>query len=205
MGFHATVSRQLGDPSGWFGRLLVRLLNRVNVPINGAALEALDLIPDEVLLDLGFGGGALLEQALNESPTLQAIGLDRSPDAVAVVRRRLRHFVDAGRLALLEGDAAAMPFPEGTASALVTVNTLYFWPDPTQVLDECHRVLTPTGRLALAYTDAERLDRMEGFRRYSPEAVEALLEAAGFTRITTTRFEEAGGFLVTRAQREAAV
>ncbi|NNF57867.1 MAG: methyltransferase domain-containing protein [Rhodothermaceae bacterium] len=204
MGFGATVSRQLGDPSGRFGRLLVRLLNWVNAPVNEAALDALDLTPDDVLLDLGFGGGALLREALIDHPTLQALGLDRSPDAVAVARRRLRRFVDTGRLALLEGDAAAMPFAEGACSSLATVNTLYFWPEPAQVLAECHRVLTPGGRLALAYTDAERLDRMEGFRRYNPEAVGVLLEAAGFTHVTTTRFDQAGGFLVTRAQREEA-
>lgn len=186
MGFRAYLARQLGHPDGPFGRMLVRLLNRANASLNDAVLDALPLRPGGHLLELGFGGGSLLAASLRLQPDLKATGLDRSSEAVAVVAKRRHEEIEAGRLTLLEGQATDLPFPDGTFSAVAAVNVLYFWPDLEPVLAECRRVLAPGGRLVLGYTDATRLETMDGFHPRSPGTLEAILEETGFEDVTTS-------------------
>ncbi len=46
-------------------------------------------------------------------------------------------------------DAAALPFPEASFDVVLSVNTIYLWPDPARVLAEMNGVLKLDGRLVL--------------------------------------------------------
>jgi len=125
------IARQLGDPSGPFGRLVMsRLLNRGNDELISATLTALALEPRDRYLDVGFGGGVSFEKAARVL-TGKMLGVDPSPDMVESPSDALRSLIRAGRLELKVGDVAAIPVPPGTIDKLLTTNTIYFWPDST--------------------------------------------------------------------------
>lgn len=63
--------------------------------------------------------------------------------------RRCRALIDAGQLDLKVGDAGAMPWDAATFDAILSVHTIYFWPEPAGSLAEARRVLRSGGRFVL--------------------------------------------------------
>ena len=198
------LARQLGHPSGWTGRAVLRMLNRANAVMAEAALAALALGPEDELLDVGFGGGDLLARAL-DTPGLRATGLDRSTDAVVTAAARFRTALDEDRLWLREGDAADLPFADRTFTAVASLNTLYFLDDPAAAFAEWARASRSGGRLALGYAAPASLRRrplFESFHVHAAPDVEAMLAEAGWADVSTidhgTRHR---AFHLTRARR----
>lgn len=182
------IARQLARPSGLIGRwLTARWLNRANGAMNRLTLDGLALRPGDRVLEIGFGGGDLLERILAARPDVAVAGLDLSADMVAVVERRLAVAVRARRLRLVQGDIQSMPYADGEFTRVCSVNTLYFWSDPAAALRECHRVLVPGGILVLCFDAREALEQWPGHRHgftlYDVSEVESMLADAGFGEV----------------------
>ena len=70
-------------------------------------LEILRKSRGEVICEVGTGSGCIVASILNELPNVRAIGLDRSPDALAIARRNSEKHGVSGRLELIESDVFA--------------------------------------------------------------------------------------------------
>jgi SAM-dependent methyltransferase len=97
------------------------------------------------LIEIGFGPGQMLETFHLRAPQLAIAGVDPSE---LMVRRAQRRSPQAD---LRLGAAAAMPFPDGHADVVISVNNLPMWPDLAAALREIHRVLRPGGAVVLAW------------------------------------------------------
>ena len=96
------------------------------------------------VLEIGFGTGANLP---SYPPGLRLTGIDVSPRMLAVGRDRARELgVD---VELVEADAQALPFGDGTFDTVVSTLVLCAVPDERATIAELHRVLRPGGRLLL--------------------------------------------------------
>jgi ubiquinone/menaquinone biosynthesis C-methylase UbiE len=179
------LAAQLRRPSGLFGRhVLPRVLNRGNAPMNALTAELLDLVDDDHVLEVGFGGGDLLARLVPVVTRGRIVGVDFSPAMMALSERRFSAPIRAGRLALRCADVDALPCPSETLTKACTVNTIYFWPDPVASLAEIRRALRPGGRLVVAFNPPAVASKLpytrHGFTLHEPEHVCALLGDAGF-------------------------
>jgi arsenite methyltransferase len=179
------IAAQLRRPSGWFGRLvMVRFFDKYNQRIIERALEALDLHSDERVLDIGFGGGVSLGLLAEKLTSGKVYGVDLSEDMVREARKRFSRLIRQGRMELKTGDIARLPYDNEALDKVCTINTIYFWSDPTGMLAEIRRVLKPGGRLVIGFRSREKMEQMQmflhGFTLYTPEAVRALLIQAHF-------------------------
>ena len=104
------------------------------------AREVLDLLGpgDGLCLDLGCGSGLYFGVLAATGRTV--VGLDRSADQLRIAQGRSRQIV--------QGDAAALPFADGTFPTVVTTFISTDVDDFAAVLAEAARVLTPGGLLA---------------------------------------------------------
>jgi arsenite methyltransferase len=138
------------------------------------------------VLEVGFGGGGLLRSLLLGTRG-EVFGADVSDALIARARHRFERDVRRGRLHLYRASAESLPLPPATVTRAVSVNSLYFWPDPTAALAELARVLKPGGRLVLAFEPAGELRKWPGhrfgFRLFETAQVKALMEAAGFAEV----------------------
>jgi SAM-dependent methyltransferase len=115
-------------------------------PSFGAILSALQLRPDDILLEIGCGGGAFLQQALASG--CRAAAIDHSPEMVALARELNADAIGAGRLEIVEGAAEHLPFPDDTFTCAAMMQVFFFL-DAPRVLAECRRVIRPDGRVAV--------------------------------------------------------
>ena len=179
------MARQLRKPSGLFGRfVLPRRLSRINVPLNEATLAALDLQPDDRVLEVGFGPGDLIARIEPLVPCGSVSGADFSPEMVALCAKRFSDATRSGRVHLECASAEALPFGDGCFTKACTVNTLYFWSDPAVALVEFGRVLAESGRLVLTFSPRATMQSLvvaeHGFTLYDPDEIRVLLQDAGF-------------------------
>ncbi|WP_228978758.1 class I SAM-dependent methyltransferase [Streptomyces sp. DH12] len=142
-------------------------------------------------LDLGCGDGPLLE-LLARSGVAVLAGVDLSPEALALARRRTGVPADA---ALVRGRAQRLPFASGTFDACLSHMALMLMGDIEQVLAEVARVLAPGGTLACvvgggAVTDEDAYGRFLSLLR---RAVDALPAERRVPRLGDPRARDAGG------------
>lgn len=183
------MAKQLGHPSGIWGRLLLRLLNRENAGMHQLAFEQLAIRQGDLILEIGFGGGSLLARILETGLPEKVVGIDYAEDALKITQQKLRRYMRSGQLTLQQGNASNLPFPDQHFDHICTVNTLYFLPDAQAVFRECYRVLMPEGTVVICYNTKALLEAQgliqQGFKGYEVEAVENLLDQIGFQSIQT--------------------
>ena len=181
------IARQACRPSGLVGRALLRLMEWETSHLNQEALDALALVAEERVLEVGYGHGRTVAAAAACAPGALLAGIDVSEDAARFAARRCRAAIATGRVDLRVGDSAALPWPDGAFDKALSVHTLYFWPEPGRDLREVRRVLRPGGRFVLAFRerteDAVATFPPQIYRFYSTADVIALLTTAGFSAV----------------------
>jgi SAM-dependent methyltransferase len=153
-------------------------------PSFGAILERLQLRPEDVLLEIGCGGGAFLEQALRSGCSAKAV--DHSAEMVRGASELNAGAIADGRLELVQASADALPFPDDSCTCAAMMQVFFFL-DPEPVLAECRRVVRDGGRLAI-FTVTEEAKGSPAApepmasrgRFYTDEQLVGLARAAGF-------------------------
>jgi arsenite methyltransferase len=116
----------------------------------GAPVEAADLRPGEVVVDLGSGAGLdVFLAASRVGPAGRAIGVDMTPEMVARARAH------AARLAVANaefrlGEIEHLPLPDACADVVISNCVINLVPDKARAFAEASRVLKPGGRLVVA-------------------------------------------------------
>jgi demethylmenaquinone methyltransferase/2-methoxy-6-polyprenyl-1,4-benzoquinol methylase len=105
-------------------------------------VSRIDVGPRETVLDVATGTGAVTTELVRQRGCT-VVGLDQSPEMLAVARRR----VPAG-VTLVEGRAEQLPFPDATFDALTFAYLLRYVDDPAATLQELTRVVRPGATIA---------------------------------------------------------
>jgi arsenite methyltransferase len=192
-----------------FGQLLYSDDDRREVP-DGAAHASLgcgnptavaELLPGEVVLDLGSGGGIdVILSARRVGPTGMAYGLDMTDEMLALAKRNAEEAGVANAI-FLKGVIEDVPLPTESVDVVISNCVVNLSIDKAAVLAEMARVLKPGGRIGISDVVAEdRLLAEERAERgsyvgciagaLSRGEYETGLEAAGFAGVTVTYTHE---------------
>lgn len=125
-----------------------------------------ELREDEVVLDLGSGGGIdVLLSAKRVGPGGKAIGLDMTDEMLELARRNVD---DAGatNVEFIKGHIEAIPLPAASVDVVISNCVINLAADKSAVLREIARVLRPGGRVGVtdivaddSLSPAERRER----------------------------------------------
>jgi arsenite methyltransferase len=179
------LAKQLAHPSGFVGKhVMGRVLNRTTSAHNLLVLDQLAVQPTDRVLEVGFGGAALLEKIVEKAFEGFVAGVELSEAMVANAQLRFRAEITAGCLEIQQGRAESLPYPNAHFNKACTVNTVNFWPDLARCFGELSRVIQPGGQLILGYPSAQAvrdagLDQ-RGFLAYSTDELKTGLVAQGF-------------------------
>jgi SAM-dependent methyltransferase len=134
-------------PSGSAWREHAEHFERGYADFDAAYLAAVAAGPDDLVLDVGSGPGAL---ALEIATTARrVVGIDVSAPLVDLARRRARA-AGQGHVEFVVGDAQVDPLPdEGAVDVVVSHFGSMFFEDPVAAFTALFRALRPGGRLVL--------------------------------------------------------
>ena len=108
-----------------------------------------------------------IELAVAQATNVHVTGIDLSQTMVQAASRRNAQTIKSGRVELRLGDAMTLPFADEQFDKIMSIHTLYFWPDPLSTLAEIFRVLKPGGKLAITLsTGKEGSTEVTGLERY---------------------------------------
>jgi len=109
--------------------------------------EALELLPDERVLDVacGSGNGAL---AAARRSWGNVVGVDFVPSLLE--RGRERALVERLNVEFVEGDAAELPFEDASFDVVISIFGAMFAPEQEKAAAELLRVCKPGGRIGMA-------------------------------------------------------
>jgi ubiquinone/menaquinone biosynthesis C-methylase UbiE len=128
----------------------IRALHAPEKDVEAAIIRRLTAKPIENFLDAGTGTGRMLE--LLAPHARRAIGIDVSPEMLAIARDRLaREKLPEVQVRL--GDIYRLPFANGGDAGFDAVlfhQVLHYLDDPGAAVAEAARVMRPGGRLAIA-------------------------------------------------------
>jgi len=118
-------------------------------------------LPDDaqVVVDVGcaFGYGTA---ALRGRSARRVVGVEPDPDHLREAARRYP------QIRVLEGDATALPFEDGSADAVVMLDVLEHLPDPRAALAEARRVLRRDGVVVVSVPHRGPLARIDALNLY---------------------------------------
>jgi SAM-dependent methyltransferase len=196
---------QAGRPHGAVARLTGWVLLFADRRTNRWVVQVLAPAAEDDVLELGSGPGDALVRIARLGGSGRLVGLDLSPEMVAVAARRAARPRRAGPVELVCADVAqVLPFGDASFDKVFSVHTAYFWADPAAVVAEVHRVLRPGGTLVLAgewretgvWWDAPFA--RAGYRVFAPEELAAFLMAVGFEGIRIARLRSGDHLVVGR-------
>lgn len=141
---------------------------------NRLGLEALKLVPNSTVVDIGCGTGSALRHASAAVTSGKLVGIDPVPRMVEIARQETVRHSAAGRIEFYEGAAEKLPLEDAFADFVLAFDSFDHWNDQLQGLKEVSRVLKPSGQFVVV-KDGGLPNGSEARRRF----MEAL-EVTGF-------------------------
>ena len=171
--------------------------NKLSQKIMPWAMRGAEL--GENVLEVGPGPGLTTEILRQRFAQVTAIEIDLR------LAQSLQQRMRGTNVRVIEGDATAMPFPDGSFSGAVSFTMLHHVPSPAlqdQLLAEVHRALKPGGIFIGTDSVWSRIFQLLHFRDtmvlVDPNTFAARLEKAGFTDVSVKVADRAFKF---RARR----
>ena len=147
-----------------------------------AALDTLAALPRRVL-DLGTGTGAVARLVAERYPEAEVVGADIAAQMIEEARR----LTDSSRVTYQVADAQKLPFADGSFDLITLGNMIPFF-------DELARVITPGGRVLVAY-----LAGPETPIYVTPERLRDELARRGFTEFAEVSAGRGSAFLAVKS------
>ena len=142
------LERQFGNPEGLIGHFVGHAMALEHRALHREVVRRLGIGPDDRVLEIGFGPGTAVRLAALVAQHVSGVDISRA--MVSQALRRNREGVLAGRVDLRLGSAEALPYADGSFTAVFEVNSIHHWDDQLQGLREVRRVLRSGGRALFA-------------------------------------------------------
>lgn len=151
-GFHFPVGRDACLTVGYPPSVLEALPGEALESFAGVGypFRAGIIRPGDTVLDVGAGSGTdALVAARLAGPRGKVLALDMTPAMTAKLRALVAR-LDIPNVAVLEGNAEAIPLPEASVDVVTSNGMLNLVPDKRKAIAEIRRVLRPGGRVQIA-------------------------------------------------------
>ena len=176
---------QCARPKGALGSVMLSFMNYTHAQLTNWGLKLVNVQDGWTMLDVGCGGGFTIRRLLKRSQDAQVYGIDISEESVAKAKKVNAEVLDKQVFVTL-GSAEKLPYEDGKFNLVTAVETVYFWPNLPNCLQEVRRVLKSGGKFAILVevvdSDSKWTNVVEGMTAYSPEDLKKLLDEAGLTQ-----------------------
>ena len=192
--FKQKLVDQVRKPSGVLGKIIAKGMNRGHAKLAIWGLSHVKIAPDDIILDIGCGGGGNIERYAKIILNGKIYGIDYSKTAITVSTEINKKYIEQGIVEIYQASVSPLPFEDDSFNLVSGFEAYYFWTDLTRALKEIYRVLKPNGHLILVNEGylcnnekkrrrAEKWSILGNFTIHTPEEYRKFLEEAGFSNI----------------------
>lgn len=177
------LASQLSHPKGENGIATAKSMNVANDNMIRNVINQIDIFDAINILEIGPGNGLHIKYLFEKNPNINYIGIDISELMVQEATELNSEFTK-GKAIFELTDGEIIDKKDKSVDAIFTVNTLYFWKNPKEYLQEIFRVLKIDGQLIIGFIPKSTMEKIPfakyGFELYEDESVQNLLEDTGF-------------------------
>ncbi|WP_431608928.1 class I SAM-dependent methyltransferase [Chryseobacterium sp. 'Rf worker isolate 10'] len=186
------LAQNLANPQGEKGLEIGEMMNATNISMTLESIKTLVIDDEQQILEIGHGNAAHLKSIMSLAKNLRYTGIDISETMHNEAKRLNKEFESEADFVLYEGKK--LPFRDRSFDKIFTVNTVYFWENPIEFLNEIHRVLKDDGTFVLTFGQREFMEKLPfteyDFTLYSNSEMEELISKSRFKRMKTSEKEE---------------
>lgn len=186
------VAQHLARPEGEKGLEIGEMMNATNIGMTLESIHALVIEDHEHILEIGHGNADHVKHILNKARNINYTGIDISETMHQEAIRLNEAFGNQAEFRLYDGQA--LPFGDQTFDKIFTVNTVYFWQQPVQYLNEIYRVLKDSGAFVLTFGQRDFMEKLPftefGFRLYNTDEMEETVSKSHFKRMQISERQE---------------
>lgn len=186
------LAQHLANPQGEKGIEIGEMMNATNIGMTLESIRTLLIEDHESILEIGHGNAGHLKNILSLAKGLKYTGIDISETMNQEAKRLNQNFENQASFLLYEGKK--LPFENETFDKIFTVNTVYFWEDPIEFLNEICRVLKDNGTFVLTFGQRDFMEKLPftayNFTLYNNDEMEELVSKSHFKRMKTSEREE---------------
>lgn len=186
------LARNLANPQGEKGIEIGEMMNATNIGMTLESIKTLLIEDNEVVLEIGHGNADHVKSIVNKAQNIHYTGIDISETMHYEAKRLNEEFKNQAEFVLYEGKK--LPFEDKTFDKIFTVNTVYFWEEPVDFLNEIHRVLKDNGTFVLTFGQRNFMEKLPftqfDFILYNTDEMEQTVSKSHFKRMKISEKEE---------------
>jgi len=137
-------------PVGLKGRLAGVIMNLIHASqykkiIQKYLVENIDTSDELSVLDIGCGGGKVVNIFSSLIKKVKIFGIDHSLDMVNLSQKVNKNGINNGMIEIIQGDVKKIPYPNDSFNIVTAFDTISFWNDFNDSINEIKRVLKQDG------------------------------------------------------------
>ncbi|WP_292009765.1 class I SAM-dependent methyltransferase [Chryseobacterium sp.] len=186
------LAYNLANPQGEKGIEVAEMMNTTNIGMTQESVKALLIEDNESVLEIGHGNAGHLKGILDRAKNLRYTGIDISETMYNEAVRLNKEYKNQSEFILYDGEQ--LPFGDKVFDKIFTVNTVYFWKNPVNFLNEIYRVLKDSGTFVLTLGQKEFMKTLPftefDFTLYTNKEIEEVVSKTYFKRMKISEKEE---------------
>lgn len=186
------LAQHLARPEGEKGIEIGEMMNATNIGMSLESIHALVIEDHEHILEIGHGNADHIKHIVNKARNVRYTGIDISETMHHEAIRLNKAFGNQAEFLLYDGQT--LPFGDKMFDKIFTVNTVYFWQQPVQYLNEIYRVLKDNGAFVLTFGQRDFMEKLPftkfGFRLYNTDEMEETVSQSHFKRMQISERQE---------------
>lgn len=186
------LAQNLANPQGEKGIEIGEMMNATNISMTLESIRTLVMEDDQHILEIGHGNAGHLKSIMSLAKNLRYTGVDISETMHNEAKRLNKEFENQADFILYEGKK--LPFQDGIFNKIFTVNTVYFWENPVEFLNEIYRVLKDDGTFVLTFGQRDFMEKLPfteyDFTLYNNNEMEELISKSHFKRMKISEKKE---------------
>jgi ubiquinone/menaquinone biosynthesis C-methylase UbiE len=121
-------------------------------------------------------------------------GIDISGAMIKQAKKKNKELIDRGIAEFKKASVEKIPYPDHFFDIVITLNTIYFWPDPAENIREIRRVLKNKGLFFCGIRPEKQMNEMSLIKQnreifqhlYTEYSLKDFLGKAGFREVSTS-------------------
>ncbi len=163
----AKLISQAKEPKGIIGSYTARFMNIGHNKLTNWALSYLNINEDDIILDIGCGGGKTVNKLAKIAIKGKVYGIDFSEASVKLSSKINKNYINNRKVDIQKASVSKLPFADNYFNIITAIETYFFWPDLGNDMKEILRVLKPKGILLIVSEVYKNSENEKSLNRWS--------------------------------------